>query len=331
MSKKYDVCAIGNALIDYEIEVNDEFFSKNKVEKGVMTLVDAEKQDELVDLVQGRIKKKQGGGSAANTVFGISQFGGKGFYTCKVANDDDGVLFISDMDKNGVDTNLNTSNLLEGITGKCLIMITPDAERTMNTFLGITTDFSPTELRADAIIDSRYLFMEGFLVSSETGLESMKEAKQIAESNNVKVSLTFSDPSMVKYFRGQMIEVIGTGVDLLFCNVEEARLFTGMEDLEEIKDALKKIAENFVVTFGDKGSLVFDGKSFIFVEPFSVEAVDSTGAGDMFAGAFLYGITNGHSFEEAGKLASLASSVVVGKYGPRLEKSDVKDIIKRLS
>jgi len=331
MSKKYDVCAIGNALVDYEIEVNDAFFSENNVEKGLMTLVDDDKQKELVSLVADGIKKKQGGGSAANTIFGVCEFGGAGFYTCKVADDEDGKLFVQDLDNNGIDSNLSADNLLEGTTGKCLVMITPDAERTMNTFLGITADFSPSELDADAISNSNYLFMEGFLVSSETGLEAMKEAKKIARENDVKVSLTFSDPSMVKYFGDQMREVVGDGVDLLFCNIHEAELFTGLEGLENVKEELKKYAKKFVITLSSDGAIVYDGESFSSIEPFPVKAVDSTGAGDMFAGAFLYGINHGHSFAEAGKLASLASSTVVSKFGPRLNESHIAEIRSRLS
>ena len=331
MTKKYDVCAIGNALVDYEIEVENDFFSTNNIEKGVMTLVDKEKQDELVGSVQGNIKKKQGGGSAANTIFGLSQLGGSGFYTCKVADDEDGRFFVQDLKNNGIDSNLNRDELHDGITGKCLVMITPDAERTMNTFLGITSDLAKKEVRTDAIINSNYLFMEGFLVSSETGLDAMKESKRIAQENSVKVSLTFSDPSMVKYFRCQMTDIVGSGIDLLFCNIEEAKLFTELEDLEAIKDALKKITSQFVVTFGKKGALAFDGENFIEVKPCLAKAVDSTGAGDMFAGAFLYAVNRGQSFAEAGKLASLSSSVVVSKFGPRLDDNHIQDIKKRVS
>lgn len=330
MSKKYDVCAIGNALVDYEIEVEDQFFADNQVEKGLMTLVDEERQAQLLDGVHGKIRKKQGGGSAANTIFGLSLFGGKGYYTCKVANDEDGSLYVNDLNDSGIDSNLDASHLHQGTTGKCLVMITPDAERTMNTYLGITTDFSANELDPEAIKSSNYLFMEGFLVSSPTGLEAMKEAKKIAQENDVKVSLTFSDPSMVKYFRDQMKEVVGEGVDLLFCNIEEAELFTGVEGLEEVKKAIAKVAKQFVITFSEKGSLVYDGKNFIDIQPYPTKAVDSTGAGDMFAGAFLYAINHGHSYEEAGKLASAASSAVVGKYGPRLKKELVDQIFSKI-
>lgn len=330
MSKKYDVCAIGNALVDYEIEVEDQFFKDNQVEKGLMTLVDEDRQGELLKAVEGNVRKKQGGGSAANTIFGLAEFGGKGYYTCKVANDPDGMLYVNDLIKAGIDTNLNPKNLYKGTTGKCLVMITPDAERTMNTYLGITTDFSANELNEESIKSSNYLFMEGFLVSSPTGLIAMKEAKRIAHENGVKVSLTFSDPSMVKYFNDQMKEIVGNGVDLLFCNIEEAELFGGVAGMEAAKEAIRKVAMEFVITKGKDGALVFDGKDYHEIAPFPTKAVDATGAGDMFAGAFLYAINHGLSHAEAGKLASAASSAVVGKYGPRLNQSHIKEIYTKL-
>ncbi|MEQ9468674.1 MAG: adenosine kinase [Ekhidna sp.] len=330
MNKKYDVCAIGNALVDYEIEVEDQFFRENNVEKGLMTLVDEDRQNTLLALVEGKVKKKQGGGSAANTIFGMAEFGGKGYYTCKVANDSDGELYANDLIKAGIDTNLDPNNLYTGTTGKCLVMISPDAERTMNTFLGITTDFSKNELNESAIKDSDYLFMEGFLVSSPTGLEAMKVAKQMAQESGTEVSLTFSDPSMVKYFNDQMKEVVGEGVDLLFCNIHEAELFAGVEGMEAAKEAIQKVAKEFVITKGKDGALVFDGTDYHDIAPFPTKAVDATGAGDMFAGAFLYGINHGMSHAEAGRLASAASSAIVSKYGPRLSQNHIKDILGRI-
>jgi sugar/nucleoside kinase (ribokinase family) len=331
MSKKYDVCAIGNALVDYEIEVADQFFEDNQVEKGLMTLVDEERQGELLKRVEGNVRKKQGGGSAANTIFGMAEFGGKGYYTCKVADDPDGMLYVNDLIKAGIETNLNPKDLYEGTTGRCLVMITPDAERTMNTYLGITTDFSKNELNEDAIKNSNYLFMEGFLVSSPTGLLAMKEAKRIAQEKGVKVSLTFSDPSMVKYFNDQMKEVVGDGVDLLFCNIHEAELFAGVEGIDAAKDAIRKVAKEFVITKGKEGALVFDGADYHEIAPFPTTAVDATGAGDMFAGAFLYAINHGQSHAEAGILASAASSAVVSKYGPRLNQTHIEEINSKLS
>jgi len=256
--------------------------------------------------------------------------GGKCFYSCKVANDGDGHFFLKELTDIGIDTNLEKKELEAGVTGKVLIMVTPDSERTMNTFLGISSEFGVKELDKEAISNSKYLFIEGYLVASESGRHAMKEAKKYAEENNIKVSLTFSDPSMVKYFRDEMEDVVGASVDLLFCNEEEAMLFTQTDNITDARAELKKVAKKFVVTQGKNGSLIYDGDTFINIEPYEVEAVDSNGAGDMFSGAFLYGITNGHTFASAGKLASKASSVVVSKYGPRLTFSKLQEIKKEV-
>jgi len=331
MLKKYDVCAIGNAIVDYEIEVTDDFFDKNGIEKGLMTLVGEDRQRVVLEAAKEKIRKRQGGGSAANTIVGMSDLGGKGFYTCKVANDEDGAFYIDELHKAGVNTNLNPDNLSRGITGKCLVMITPDAERTMNTYLGITANLSVNELVHEVIKNSNYVYLEGALVSSEKGYQAMLEAKKTAQGSGTKTSLTFWDPAMVKYFNNQMKGIVGDGVDLLFCNIEEANLYTGTSDLEEAKEALKGIAKEFVITLGEKGSLIYDGAEFIEIASFPTKAVDTTGAGDMFAGAFLYGINNGFNHAKAGKLASAASSVIVSKYGPRFEKGQAEEVLRKFN
>ena len=151
MNKKYDVYGIGNAIVDMEFEVNDAFFREHGIEKGFMTLVDEERQHALVEAIRSKEVKQQSGGSAANSIIAVNQFGGKAFYSCKVANDAFGKFYLKDLEEAGVDTNLQANHLEEGITGKCLVMITPDAERTMNTYLGITSDLSVNELNEDAL------------------------------------------------------------------------------------------------------------------------------------------------------------------------------------
>lgn len=329
--KKYDVYGIGNALVDIVTEVSDGFLSKFNVEKGLMTLVDEERQHLLVDAIHLPDSNMQCGGSAANSIIAVSQFGGKSYYSCKVAQDDMGKFYLDDLGQNGVDTNLSFEDAPDGITGKCLVMTTPDANRTMNTFLGITSTFSTKEVNEAALKDSKYLYMEGYLVPGEEGQQAMKLAKKLAEENGVKVAMTFSDPSMVKYFKPQMEEIVGASVDLLFCNEEEAMLFTDTNNLEDARNELKKAAKKFAITQGANGAIIFDGDTFIDIEPYKVEAIDTNGAGDMFAGAFLYAITNGHSYAEAGKLASLASSRVVSKWGPRLSWHEAKDVLKDLN
>ena len=331
MSKKYNVYGIGNALVDIVTEVDDKFLTDHKIEKGLMTLVDEESQERISNAINMNNSNKQCGGSAANSIIAVSQFGGSSYYSCKVANDALGEFYKDDLKDNGVDSNLNSETLEEGITGKCLVMTAEDASRTMNTFLGITGSYSRAEIMEGALKDSEYLYIEGYLVTSENGIDAMRYAKKMAEDNGVKTALTFSDPSMVKYFREAMVSVVGSGVDLLFCNEEEAMLYTEKENLADAKEALKKAAKRFVITLGEKGAVIFDGETFIDVDPCKVEAIDSNGAGDLFAGAFLYGITNGKSYADAGKLASMASSKVVTQFGPRLELDQTKELLSKLN
>jgi sugar/nucleoside kinase (ribokinase family) len=328
--KQYDVVGIGNALVDIEFKVTDEFFVSNNVEKGLMTLVDEERQQQLMQVINTEEAKKQCGGSAANTVIAVSQFGGKSYYCCKVANDELGKFFAQDLQDSGVNNNLQIDQLEDGITGKCLVMVTEDSERTMNTFLGITQHFSKKDVNEAAIKDAKYLFIEGYLVTSPNGKEAMMHAKRTAEAAGTKVALTFSDPAMVKYFKEGFDDVIGHSVDLLFANEEEAMLFTGKDNLLEAREELKKAAKHFIITQGKNGAMIFDGDTFIDIEPYKTTAIDSNGAGDMFAGAFMYGITNGHSYASSGKLASMASSRIVSQFGPRLKWHEAKEILLRL-
>jgi sugar/nucleoside kinase (ribokinase family) len=235
------------------------------------------------------------------------------------------------MKDSGVGNNLDPERLEDGITGKCLVMVTDDSERTMNTFLGITQNFSVKDVNEAAIKDSKYLFIEGYLVTSPNGKEAMMHAKKIAESAGTKVALTFSDPAMVKYFKSNFEDVIGPSVDLLFANEEEAMLFTGKDNLLEAREELKKAAKHFIITQGKNGAMIFDGDTFIDIEPYKTTAIDSNGAGDMFAGAFMYGITNGHNYASSGKLASMASSKIVSQFGPRLKWHEAKEILARLN
>lgn len=331
MTKKYDVTGMGNALVDIEFEVSDAFLETNGIEKGLMTLVDEERQATLMTAIHTKTSKLQCGGSAANTVIALSQFGGKSYYCCKVADDELGRFFMEDLRESGVNHNLDPYQLEKGITGKCLVMVTADAERTMNTFLGITQTFSKSQLNLEAIKDSKYLYIEGYLITSPDAKDAMLTAKQVAKEHGVKVALTFSDPAMVKYFGSGFEEVIGDGVDLLFANEEEAMLYTGEDTLLKAREAMKKLATHFVITQGKNGAMIYDGETFIDIEPYPTRAVDSNGAGDMFAGAFLYGITNGHTYASSGKLASMASSKIVSQFGPRLNWEEARGILERLS
>lgn len=327
---KYDVYGIGNALVDMEFMVNDDFFTENSIEKGLMTLVEEERQSELISALHANKNdemKRQCGGSAANSIIAVSQFGGKSFYSFKIANDETGDFYLTDIMDNGVDTKNSKENLPAGVTGKCMVMVTPDAERTMNTYLGITGSLDKDQIDEVALKNSKWLYVEGYLVASPSGQEAAVEALRLAKSNGIKTSLTMSDPNMVKFFKDNMQQLVGDGLDLIFCNEHEAKDFTGTSDVFEAREKLKDFAKSFVITLGKNGAIIWDGTMFIDIEPHTVDAIDTNGAGDMFAGAFLYGITNGMNYAGAGALASLASSKVVEQYGPRLSTTEVKSLL----
>lgn len=241
--------------------------------------------------------------------------------SCKVAADMDGDIYLADLASAGVEHCLKGKRE-EGTTGKCLVMITDDAERSMNTFLGISETLSPEQLDAQAIAASEYLYVEGYLVTSPTGLAAAVEARKLAQAAGVKTALSFSDPGMVEYFREGMAAIVGDGLDLIFCNEAEAMGWGETDKLEVAIEKLKTVAKSFVITRGAEGALTWDGEALAEIPPHKVHAVDSNGAGDMFAGAFLYAITRGENFATAGRFASLAAGKIVANYGPRLPSED---------
>ncbi len=324
---KYDVYALGNALLDIEFEVSAEVLENLGIDKGVMTLLDQASQDEIVSNLAEYDQKRSCGGSAANTVIAIAQFGGKSFYSCKVADDEPGQFYTQDLLDCGVATNLENHVAESGVTGKCLVFVTPDADRTMNTFLGISGQFSDAELVSEAIKNAEYTYIEGYLVSGENSKQAAIKAREIAQAAGNKVAFTLADLNMVKFFKSGLLEIIGSGIDFLFANESEALLMAETEDLNVAIDYLKTLAKRFAITRGASGSVIFDGEKLIDIPPFPVKAIDTVGAGDMYAGAFLYAISNGMSFAEAGRLASLASAKLVTSLGARLKTGEVQALL----
>lgn len=330
--QRYHIYGLGAALVDTEIEVSDAFLELANIQKGLMTLVDEARQAELLALMATHQvgNKRASGGSACNSIIAASYFGANTFYSCKVADDDNGRFFQHDTQLAGVTT--PDTALAEGITGKCLVMITPDAERTMNTYLGISGTLSVSELNPEAIAQSNYVYLEGYLVTSETGKAAAIKAREIAEQHQVKTALSLSDPGMVQYFKSGLQEMIGKQVDLIFCNKDEALGWTETDNIEQAAEKLQNSARTFAITLGAQGALVFDGQQLINVSGESAHAIDTNGAGDMFAGAFLYAITHGHSYTDAARLANKAAAKVVSQYGPRLkpeQHAEIKSILSR--
>jgi sugar/nucleoside kinase (ribokinase family) len=325
----YDVYAIGNALVDIEYEVSSEELDELGIDKGTMTLVNETQQARIVERIGSHEMGRGSGGSAANTVIAVSQLGGKAYYSCRVANDEFGSFYLRDLKRAGVATRVEIEPRVDGVTGKCLVLVTPDAERTMNTFLGVSADVSPDDVDPRAIGQSQYAYVEGYLVTSPSSMRAALYAIEQARSSTVKTAFTLSDRNIVQYFRPEIDQLIGDGIDLLFANDEEAKCLADSNHLDGALEYLKSIAGQFVVTCGGDGAVAYDGHAFHDIAAVKTVAIDTLGAGDMFAGAFLYGITHRMDFAQAGRLASLAAAKIVSHRGPRLKMEDMHEVLKK--
>lgn len=326
MMTTYGIYGIGNALVDYEIEVLPEQLAELGVEKGVTTLIDEARQNELMRVLNGTLHSRACGGSAANTLIGFASLGGRAYYSCKVASDETGDFYAADLARNGVASSLADKPRPAGVTGKCLVMVTPDADRTMNTFLGVTGDIGPEDIRAERLAEAEWAYIEGYLVSAPRAFEAAKAALKLARQQGVKTALSFSDPAMTRYFGEQLKTLLAEPVDLLFCNEAEALDFTGCASLDDAFEALKASARAFAITRGPEGAWLFDGQARLEVLPHPVKAIDTNGAGDLFAGAFLAALTQGFGFARAGELASFASAKLVTQFGPRLHAEHLAEV-----
>lgn len=326
MTQRYDVYGVGNALVDIEVETTSEQLSALGVEKGVMTLVEADRQQFLLKELSGIQHRRTGGGSAANTITALAQLGSRCYYSCRIADDEAGHFFADDMKQLGIATNAHLDKGNHAPTGTCLVMVTPDADRTMNTSLGISATLTADQLVEDELASSGYLYIEGYLVSTPNSLDTAQSARKLASKHGVKTAFTFSDPAMVRFCRDGLDQVLGDGVDVLLCNEEEALGFTGKDSIEEAGDMLRERAGILGITLGPKGARVWDGSGWLDIAPHAVKAVDSNGAGDLFAGAFLYGVTQGLGCQAAGELASLGSAQLVTRFGARLDRDSLLEV-----
>lgn len=317
---RYDIYGVGNALVDIEYQIDIDKLLALECDKGIMTLIDSARHHELLKKLEGHDGHMTGGGSAANTIVAAAQLGSNNFYACRVADDTSGRFFIEDLGALGIRSSLSLDTLETGVTGKCIVLVTPDADRTMNTYLGATREFSIRDLDIDAIRDSRWLYIEGYLVPETNARAAAVKAREVADAAGVNTALTLSDPNMVQYFADGLHEIAGTHLDLCFANEGEARLLFEANSLEECVLGMKSLARRFAITMGPDGALLFDGQDEYTIPAPRVEAIDTNGAGDMYAGCFLYGLTHGMSFRESGSFATGMASYLATQTGPRLTR-----------
>ncbi len=313
---KYGVAAVGNALVDVLSQVSEEFISKQDgMEKGAMTLVDETRAVELYSQMPQSLETS--GGSAANTMAGFASFGGVGAFIGKVADDELGKTFQNDIRSLGV--NFETQALILGAsTGRCMILVTPDAQRTMNTFLGASVELSPIDIDQNLIASSQITYLEGYLFDREHAKAAFIAAANIAHEAGHKIALTLSDPFCVDRHRHDFLDLVENHVDILFANEDEIKSLFMQENFDDAISAISKHVEIAAITRSSKGAVIISKGEQIKIDAQPVDnVVDTTGAGDQFAAGFLYGLTEGKTLEECGKLGAIAAAEVISHIGPR--------------
>ncbi|MEC8633851.1 MAG: adenosine kinase [Pseudomonadota bacterium] len=316
---KYLVYAIGHSLVDTDVYVDDSDLDHLCIEKGTMTLVDEARQEQIKSYLADKLANahRACGGSAGNSIIAASQFGAPTYMSCLVADDEDGDIYIDDLEASGVDHGFKYKRA-RGITGKCLVLITPDAERSMNTFLGVSECLSENDVDEAAIATSTWVYLEGYLVTSPITHAAVMKTRQLADATGAKVAVSFADPGMVTIFRDNMNALLEGGIDFVFSNEVEALAWADTDNLQLAAERLKTICNGFVITRGGSGTILYDGYVMHQIGSQKVNAINSLGAGDMFAGAFFYGLGQGLSMVAACEFASKAASIVVCQAGPRL-------------
>ncbi|MEM5581611.1 MULTISPECIES: adenosine kinase [unclassified Roseibium] len=316
---RFDALCIGNAICDVFAHVEEDFLLQENLIKGSMRLIETDEAVRLFDKMGQTVRIS--GGSAGNTAAGIASLGGRPAYFGKVAEDELGDAYYHDM--NGTGVYFNTPRLREWKpTARSMILITPDGERTMNTYLGACTEFSPVDVDEDVVAAAAVTYMEGYLWDPEEAKKAFLKAAEIAHANERKVAITLSDSFCVDRYRSEFQSLLTDGVvDLLFANEHELKALYETSDLETAVSAARETGVLTALTLGKEGAMVFNGEETSTVPANDVDnVVDLTGAGDLFASGFLFGLARGYALQDAAELGCLCAASVISHVGARPER-----------
>ena len=319
----HDITFIGNAIVDIIAETSDDLLTELDIPKGGMQLINTKAADNLIDSIKAPLVVS--GGSAANTAVGFSSFGGKACFIGQTGLDEFGDLFSKDINKSNVFFQNKASKMLDK-TSKSIILVTPDAERSMNTFLGASIKFNINSFDEHFIINSSMLYIEGYLFDQPEAKEAIYHCCDLAKSQNKKVALSLSDSFCVERHRIDFLNLIENYVDIIFANEHEIKSLY-KSDLTQSINTIKNNVDFGAITLGSKGAIVFENITQYYIDPiFIEELVDTTGAGDLFAAGFLFGFINKYSIEKCGHLGNKAASEIIKHIGAR-PKISLKEIL----
>ena len=323
---EYDLAGIGNAMVDVLATVDDAFLEEQTLDKGAMTLVDMDRIKEIYAKMPPA--QEVSGGSCGNTMAGFASLGGKGVFIGKVRDDQLGDVFRRDLQSIGVD--FFTPATTEGPqTGSCLVLITPDAQRTMCTYLGAASNLTPKDIDKDIIQAAKVVYMEGYLFDPPDAQDAFVEAADLAHDAGQKVSITLSDPFCVDRHRHAFQMLVADHTDILFGNEEEIKSLYQVDDFDAALQQVRGHCEIACLTRSSKGSVILSGDEVHIIDPMPLDpVVDTTGAGDQFAAGFLYGYTQGMDLRKCGEIATLTATEVISHVGARPDVN-LKELVER--
>ena len=325
--KTVDLIGLGNAIVDILVNIEDEFLEINNLDKGSMNLINFDESQRLLE--NCKVIKQISGGSSANTVVCLGELGNNVQFIGRVKNDKFGNFFSSDIKKSKVI--FNTPHTTEGAsTANSIILITPDAQRTMCTFLGASVEFEPNDIDFSVLKESKYLYLEGYLWDSELAKNAFLKAAQVAKQSNTKIILSLSDSFCVDRHRESFLELIDEYVDIIFCNESEVLSLLKKDKLANCQKDISSLCELVVVTLGSKGSLIFRKNDIEVIKSVNKgKVIDTTGAGDIYAGGFIHGLINNYSLKKCGELGSICAGHIITQLGSRSD-FDFKELIREI-
>ena len=327
---KNDISALGNALVDTVFKVEHSLIAELGLEIDQMTLSSAEEHAPIIErlIASGAETVSDCGGSATNSLVAAASFGASCFHTCKVSDDEDGTRYLQSLKEAGVGHKGSMASSDSMPTGKCLILVTPDAKRTMTTALNVSSLMDESDLDLDQISNSKIFYIEGYMVTSEENYKvALKALNHLKDFPDVKIALSLSDPGIVMGFKDKFHEIESFGLDYIFGNDDEAMAFVGSDNIEDAFVALKKKSYVSIITMGEKGSTVVSNEEVINTPKVDIQAIDTNGAGDMFAGSFLYSLLQNDDLKTCAEFANYGASKVVETFGPRLTKDMYHEVL----
>ena len=329
---KYDISALGNALVDTQYMVEHEFLNDIGLEPDSMTLASAEEHSPIIEKLEnmGVESVSDCGGSATNSLVAASYYGSNCHHVCRVADDDDGKKYLDNLQKAGVKHIGFSKEGSELPTGKCLIFVTPDAKRTMSSMLGISAHLGSKDINYDAVDNSKIFYIEGYMVTSDENFSAVTSVLENINSENTLKALSLSDAGIVNGFKDKFKQIESYGIDMIFCNDDEAIAFAETSNLEEAINFYKEQSYMIAITKGSEGSIVINGGEEIFSPAEEITPVDTNGAGDMYAGSFMHAYLNGLDLSECARFSNYASSKVVETFGPRLTAEGYENVLNKL-